>query len=77
MLEFILPRSRLRSVEVSSEVIPSILRLVPDRLLVELFLPSSLTEDRESRSLLVLSNPGGGDRDSRMEPGFCSVCSKT
>ena len=77
MLLFILPRSRLRSVEVSSDVIPSILRLVPDCLLEELFLPSSLTEDIESGSELVLSNPGGGDRDSRLEADFGSVCSTT
>ena len=71
-LRFMLPRSRERSVEVSSVVVPAMRRLVPDCLLVALFRPSSLRLDMDSWSELVLSNPGGGDRDSTTEAALVS-----
>ena len=69
-----------KSVDVSSTVVPSILKLVPDFLLLALLLPSSLaleydlpTEEPPSDGgELWLSNPGGGERESTTED-FCSI----
>ena len=66
----VLSTSRDRSVEVSSVVVPSILRLVPDFLLLALLLPSSLAvleNDSWSEGELWLSKPGGGERLSVMK----------
>ena len=78
MTVLVLPRSMDRSVEVSSVVVPSIIRLVPDFLLLALFLPSSLAmleRDSWSDGELRLSKPGGGDKESVMKSVLlsCSV----